>query len=125
MQVIVWLDNFNKECYGPNNLNVNKSLDSIAFALLHTMELPSFWGQPRFRDLVERVPEVAAALVMELNVVVQRTGAVCDGVHGPFVRVPHDTDAESDVVAFYVITVAPGSARGIIEAGENSGGCSN
>ena len=66
VQVIVWLDNFNKQRYGPNNLNPDKSLDSTALAILHTTELPHFRGQPIFSDLVERVPDVAADLAAEL-----------------------------------------------------------
>ena len=61
--VIVWLDTFKKQRYGPNHLNLDKSLDSSAIAMLHTTELPHFGGQPNFRDLLVRSPEVAAALV--------------------------------------------------------------
>ena len=77
VQVIVWLHNFNKQRFGPNNFNTDKSLDIFVLAILHTTEPPVF-GQPTIHDLGECVPMVAAAPVAELDVVVQRIGDVCD-----------------------------------------------
>ena len=88
MQVSVWLNYFNKQRYGLNNLNRDKSLDNTTFAILHTSEFPLLGTQPKFSDLVECVPEVAATLVVEVDVVVQRNGAVCNWVSRLFVRIP-------------------------------------
>ena len=88
--MIARLDNCNKQRYGPNNLNPDKRLDSTALAILHTTELLHFGGQRSFRVWVERVAEVVAALVTELDPVVRRGGAVCNEVRRPFVWVPLD-----------------------------------
>ena len=82
VQVILWPDNSKKQRYGPNDVHPEKTSDNIAVAILHTTKLPHFQGQPNFRDLLERVPDVAGALVLEAT--------MCDQVRRPFTRVPLD-----------------------------------
>ena len=82
-KVIVWLDNFNKQCFGPTNL-----IWTRVWTSLHS--LPVFGGQLSFHGLAECVPAVAPALAAELDVVVQHFGDVCDQVQRNFVRVPPD-----------------------------------
>ena len=46
VQIMVWLPNFNKQHFGPNNFKPYKSPDTIALAALHTTKVPHFEGSP-------------------------------------------------------------------------------
>ena len=96
MQVVVWLDNFNEQRFGPNNFQPDKSLDTTAFAILHTTELPLFGGQPTLLNLADNIDGVVAGLVAQLDTMVRCAEQVCDQVQRTFVRVPLDI-ARKDV----------------------------
>ena len=73
VQVIVWLDNLNKQRFGPNNFKPDKSLDTSldVLAILHTTtRLPLFGGQPTILNLADNVDGVAAGLVAQLDAMV-------------------------------------------------------
>ena len=71
VQVILWLDNFNKQRFGPNNFKLDKSLDTTALAILHNTELPLFGGQPTLLNLANNVDGVAAGLLAQLEAMVR------------------------------------------------------
>ena len=55
VQVIVRLDNFNKQRFGPNNFELDMSLHTTELAILHTTYLPLFGGQPTLLNLADNV----------------------------------------------------------------------
>ena len=90
VQVIVWLDNFKKQRFGPNRFQPDLSLDTTVLAILHTMELPLFGGPPTLLNSADNVDGVAAGLVAQLDAMVRCAEQVCDQVQRTFVRVPLD-----------------------------------